>query len=113
VASCVKKDQVDKFIDIYNDMFELSSRTATYRVLKDQFFAENKSSGKFKNDADALADAKIQAVEYAKNLANFEQVGRWGKEAGALFMFFRPAATGAVRAIEALAPAFGFNEANF
>jgi hypothetical protein len=116
-----KKDQVDKFIDIYNDMFELSSRTATYRVLKDQFLAENKASGKFKNDADALADAKIQAVEYAKNLANFEQVGRWGKEAGALFMFFRPAATGAVRAIEALAPAFrllppgigGFDEAAF
>lgn len=107
------KDQIDKFIDIYNDMFELSSRAATYRMLKDQFFAENKQSGKFKNDADALADAKIQAVEYAKNLANFEQVGRWGKEAGALFMFFRPAATGAVRAIEALAPAFGFNEANF
>ena len=108
-----KKDQIDKFIDIYNDMFELSSRAATYRMLKDQFFAENKSSGKFKNDADALADAKSQAVEYAKNLANFEQVGRWGKGAGALFMFFRPAATGAVRAIEALAPAFGFNEANF
>jgi len=116
-----KKDQVDKFIDIYNDMFELSSRAATYRMLKDQFFAKNKSSGKFKNDADALADAKIQAVEYAKNLANFEQVGRWGKEAGALFMFFRPAATGAVRAIEALAPAFrllppgigGFDEAAF
>jgi len=116
-----KKDQVDKFIDIYNDMFELSSRAATYRMLKDQFFAENKSSGKFKNDADALADAKSQAVEYAKNLANFEQVGRWGKGAGALFMFFRPAATGAVRAIEALAPAFrllppgigGFNEAAF
>lgn len=108
-----KKDQIDKFIDIYNDMFELSSRAATYRMLKDQFFAENKSSGKFKNDADALADAKSQAVEYAKNLANFEQVGRWGKGAGALFMFFRPAATGAVRAIEALAPAFGFDEKAF
>jgi ribosomal protein L29 len=101
------------FFDVYADMFELSSRAATYRMLKDQFFAENKKSDKFKNDADALADAKIQAVEYAKNLANFEQVGRWGKEAGALFMFFRPAATGAVRAIEALAPAFGFNEASF
>ena len=115
------KDQIDKFIDIYNDMFELSSRAATYRMLKDQFYAENKKSGKFKKDADALEDAKIQAVEYAKNLANFEQVGRWGKEAGALFMFFRPAATGAVRAIEALAPAFrllppgmgGFDEAAF
>jgi thymidylate synthase len=67
-------------------MFELSSRAATYRLLKDQFFAENKSSGKFKNDADALADAKSQAVEYAKNLANFEQVGRWGKGAGAALL---------------------------
>ena len=28
-------------------------------------------------------------------------------------MFFRPAATGAVRAIEALAPAFSFNEEQF
>jgi hypothetical protein len=32
---------------------------------------------------------------------------------GSLFMFFRPAATGAVRAIDALAPAFGFNEQEF
>jgi hypothetical protein len=107
------KDQVDRFIDVYNDIFELSSRAATYRMLKDQFFAENKASGKFENDADALADAKAHAVEYAKNLANFEQVGKYGKEAGAIFMFFRPAATGAARAIESLAPAFGFNEEKF
>jgi hypothetical protein len=53
-----------------------------------------------------MKDAQIQAVAYAKNLANFEQVGKWGKAAGAYFMFFRPAATGAVRAIEATAPAF-------
>jgi hypothetical protein len=115
------KDQVDRFIDVYNDTFELSSRAATYRMLKSQFFAENKASGKFEKDADALADAKARAVEYAKNLANFEQVGKYGKEAGAIFMFFRPAATGAARAIESLAPAFrllppgmgGFDEAVF
>lgn len=107
------KDQVDRFIDVYNDTFELSSRAATYRMLKSQFFAENKASGKFKKDADALADAKARAVEYTKNLANFEQVGKYGKEAGAIFMFFRPAATGAARAIESLAPAFGFNEERF
>jgi hypothetical protein len=52
-------------------------------------------------------------VEITKNLANFEQVGQWGKAAGAAFMFFRPAATGAVRAIDALRPMFGFNEADF
>jgi hypothetical protein len=105
------KDQVDKFIDIYNDMFELSSRVAAYRLLKDQFYHENKTN--MMNDADAREDAKIRAVGYAKNLANFEQMGRWGKQAGALFMFFRPAATGAVRAIESLAPAFSFNEEQF
>jgi hypothetical protein len=114
-----KKDQFDKFIDIYNDMFELSSRVATYRLMKDVFLKENKNNGM--SDADAREDARLRAVEYAKNLANFEQVGRWGKQAGAIFMFFRPAATGAVRAIEALAPMFrllpahmgGFDEQAF
>jgi len=85
-------------------MFELSSRVATYRLMKDEVFRTNVANGMPKDRA--KADAEIQAVEYAKNLANFEQVGRWGKAMGALYMFFRPAATGAVRAIEATAPAF-------
>jgi len=106
-----KKDQVDKFIDIYNDMFELSSRVAAYRLIKDEYYNQNLKNKM--NPAEAKEDARIRAVEYAKNLANFEQIGRWGKQAGALFMFFRPAATGAVRAIEALAPAFSFNEEQF
>jgi hypothetical protein len=108
----LKKEQIDKFIDIYNDMFELSSRVATYRLMKDEVFRTNVTNGMPKDRA--RADAEIQAVEYAKNLANFEQVGRWGKAMGALYMFFRPAATGAVRAIEATAPAFQkFNETLF
>jgi len=52
------------------------------------------------------ADAAQRAVGYVKNLANFEQTGEYGKMMGGLFMFFRPAATGAVRAIEAVVPAF-------
>jgi hypothetical protein len=55
--------------------------------------------------AQAEKDAIKPAVAAVKNLANFEEVGRFGKVAGAWFMFFRPAATGAVRAIESLAPA--------
>jgi hypothetical protein len=51
-------------------------------------------------------EAQVRAASYVKNLANFEQVGQWGKGLGALFMFFRPSATGAVRAIEALVPLF-------
>jgi hypothetical protein len=62
--------------------------------------------------ADAYANnitgdaAKTKAAAYAKNLANFEQVGDWGKALGSLYMFFRPSATGALRAIESIAPAF-------
>jgi hypothetical protein len=50
--------------------------------------------------------ASVRAAAYVKNLANFEQVGEYGKQLGALYMFARPAATGAVRSIEAIAPAF-------
>jgi len=88
------KDQIDKFVDIWTDMFELASRTAAYRIAKSQALAENLSP----------ADAQVKAAGYAKGLANFEQVGEWGRAAGAAFMFFRPAATGAVRAIETLGP---------
>jgi hypothetical protein len=97
------KDQIDKFFDIYNDIFELSARTSAFRTMKQQFLAKGESP----------QEAAVHAAEYAKNFANFEQVGRWGKGAGALFMFFRPAATGAVRAIDALRPVFGFNEDKF
>jgi len=56
----------------------------------------------------SIEQAKIEAVAYAKNLANFEKTGIKGKELGAFFMFFRPAATGAVRAYEALSPALDY-----
>jgi hypothetical protein len=96
-------EQVTQFFDIYNEIFELAARASAYRLLKNEFAADG-------SDKEA---AQRRAVEYTKNLANFEQVGEWGKTAGALFMFFRPAATGAVRAIDALKPAFGFNEDDF
>lgn len=87
---------INKVLDIWNDMFELASRTAAYEITKSQEMAKG---------LDAKAASK-KAAGYAKNLANFEQTGEWGRAAGAMFMFFRPAATGAVRAIEALEPAF-------
>jgi hypothetical protein len=90
------KAAVDKVVDIWVDSFELASRAAAYEVSKSQFMAQGMSE----------ADAKAKATGYAKNLANFEQVGEWGRAAGAAFMFFRPAATGAVRAIEAVEPWF-------
>ena len=93
------KEQVDKFVDIWTNMFELASRAAAYGVAKRSFTKPNMT----KSELDAV---KTKAAAYAKNLANFEQVGQIGKTMGAFYMFFRPAATGAVRAIEAVVPAF-------
>jgi hypothetical protein len=89
-------DQANKFMDMYVNMFELVSRSAAYSIAKENAMAKGKTE----------AEAITIAATYAKNLANFEQVGEYGKSMGALYMFFRPSATGAVRAIEAISPAF-------
>lgn len=98
----VTKADIDKVVDVWTDSFELASRTAAYTVAKQLYLQENAKKGM--EPATAEADAKSRATYYAKNLANFEQVGDYGKTLGALYMFARPAATGAVRAIEALQP---------
>jgi hypothetical protein len=89
-------DQFNRLVDIWTDMFELASRSAAYAIAKKNF----------RDHGATEAAARVRAAAYAKNLANFEQVGKYGREMGAAFMFFRPSATGAVRAIEAVAPAF-------
>jgi hypothetical protein len=87
---------LNAIIDIWTNMFEIASRSAAYGLLKDHFINTEKLSQEA---------ASIRAATAAKNLANFEQVGEYGKAAGAWFMFFRPSATGAVVALDSLAPA--------
>ena len=97
-SSDVKKAgaAINKVFDIYTDMFELASRSAAYSITKSSYMQGDKKLSE--------AEAATRAAGYVKGLANFEQVGKYGKAAGAMFMFFRPAATGAVRALETLAP---------
>jgi hypothetical protein len=89
---------INKFFDAYMDAFELSSRVAVYMVEKQRLLDKGSSE----------AQARFRAANYAKEMANFEETGRSGRTIGAWFMFFRPAATGAVRAMKALAPAFNY-----
>jgi len=98
------KENVDAVIDTWGNMFEFASRAASYKTAKEIYQKQNTDKGM--NPAEATEDAKNRATYYAKNLANFEQVGEYGKIFGAFYMFARPAATGAVRAIEALTPLF-------
>lgn len=103
------KEQVDKVFDAWIDTFELSARVSAYRIAKSNEIARLTKDKSPKTDAERKEiekAASIRAAAYSKNLANFEQVGEWGKVLGAFFMFFRPSATGAVRAMEAIAPAF-------
>jgi hypothetical protein len=97
-------DKLNKFVDIWTDMFEIASRGAAYGIVKQNMYTKNLA--RKMSEEDAMETAKVEAAAYTKNLANFEQVGEMGKALGAFYMFFRPAATGAVRAIEALAPAW-------
>lgn len=104
------KDQIETMLDSWNGMFEFTSRTAAYMLYKERFYAENKltmSDVKGPNGEMSPAEqaASVQAAAETKNLANFEKAGEKARELGALYMFIRPSATGAVRAIETVAPA--------
>jgi len=89
------KEFLDRYFDLWMDGFELTARVLGYRIGKS--FAENER----KMTAD---QAEQYGVSFAKNLANFEKKGikKWP---GMLYAFFPPSATGAVRAIDAIAPA--------
>jgi hypothetical protein len=50
-------------------------------------------------ETDAL---KQEATAYVKNLANFEQSGEKGRAIGAMYMFYRPSMTGAMRSLKAI-----------
>ena len=88
------KEQIDPFFDGWVSTFELAARAAAYRIAKSDAEARG-----IKGDA-----AKEAGAVFAKQLANFEEVGEWGKTLGAIFVFFRPSATGAVRAFESIGP---------
>jgi hypothetical protein len=96
--------KITKFFDGWIDMFEVSARVSAFKVAKETAMGEASREGK--TGPDVEKEAIVRGAAYAKNLANFEQVGQWGKALGAFYMFFRPSATGAVRALDALMPAF-------
>lgn len=105
-------EDAGRLIDTWNNMFEFTGRTAAYTIYKDRALAKNIKEGMSNTKgpqgqmSPAERAAAVEAAAFVKNLANFEKVGEIGRELGALYMFIRPAATGAVRAVEAVMPAF-------
>jgi hypothetical protein len=104
-------ESFNEFIDVWNNMFEFTSRTAAYSLYKQEALKRNLEKGmsNVKGD-DGMSPAEIAAAQesaaWVKNLANFEKAGEYARGLGAAYMFIRPSATGAVRAGEAALPAF-------
>jgi len=101
-----------RLIDSWNNMFEFSSRAVAYSMYKKVALEKNIANGMSNKGgpegqlSPAEEAAATEAAAFVKNLANFEKVGEYGRELGAAYMFIRPSATGAVRAIESVLPAF-------
>jgi hypothetical protein len=90
------KAALDKIFDLWMDGFELVARVEGYRIAKS--YAENERKMSAEN-------AELYGVSFAKNFANFEKKGVV-KAPAALYAFWNPSATGAVRAFDAIMPAF-------
>ena len=105
-------DSFNEFVDVWNNMFEFTSRAAAYAMYKREALKKNIDKGmsdaKGPNGQMSAAEraAATEAAAWTKNLANFEKAGEHAREMGALYMFIRASATGAVRAAEAALPAF-------
>lgn len=100
------KESIDALLDTWSSMFELTSRTAAYAMFREYYYKKNLD--KSMSDTEAYRAACTQAAAETKNLTNFEKVGTYGRELGAAYMFIRPSAISATRAVETVAPAFTF-----
>lgn len=99
--------EANNFFDAYMGMFELSSRVAAYQIFKKNYLARNATGLKDSQvPADVMEAAKESATVYAKRLSNFEEVGNFGRDLGAFYMFFRASAVGAARALQSVGPGF-------
>ncbi|NBO18123.1 MAG: hypothetical protein EBV03_02660, partial [Proteobacteria bacterium] len=98
------KESIDALLDTWSSMFELTSRTAAYAMFREYYYKKNLD--KSMSDTEAYRAACTQAAAETKNLTNFEKVGTYGRELGAAYMFIRPSAISATRAVETVAPAF-------
>jgi hypothetical protein len=96
------KDQVFRLFDIYNDMFEMTSRLAAYTTHLKDITAKAKSKEIDVDNPEVQEALKREAVTYALELMNFRKMGEYGRVLSALYQFFKPGATSAKLAYDAV-----------
>lgn len=90
------KQQLDKYFDTWSDMFDITSRAAAYGVIKRNLIAKGMTE----------SQARLRAAAETKELTNYNLMGKSTQKAASIFMFFRPVASSAVAAMDAMRPAF-------
>ena len=90
------KQQLDKYFDTWSDMFDITSRAAAYGVIKRNLMAKGMTE----------SQARLRAAAETKELTNYNLMGKSTQKAASIFLFFRPIASSAVAAMDAMRPAF-------
>jgi hypothetical protein len=99
-------EQVARLFDIYNDMFELTSRLAAYTTHLKDITAKAKLKNIDVDDPQVQESLKREAATFALELMNFRKMGEWGRVLSAFYQFFKPGATSAKLAYNAVRKAF-------
>jgi Large polyvalent protein associated domain 38 len=100
------KDNVVNAFDVWTNTFELATRAAGYDAILPEMVARRQQQLGRKLTAAERAEVGKETSQYVRQLFNYSEVGKYGREMGSFFMFMRPAMTGAVRFWEAFSPAF-------
>ena len=95
-------EQAARLFDIYNDMFELTSRLAAYTAHLKDITARAKLKKIDVNIPEVQEALKREATTFALELMNFSKMGEYGRTLSAVYMFFKPGATSAKLAYDAV-----------
>jgi hypothetical protein len=96
------KEALTRWFDVFGATFEYTSRVAAYSIRLKDNIAKAKAQGIDVDNPQVMADLKREAATFALELMNFRKIGTFGREMSAFYMFFKPAATGAVNFIKVI-----------
>jgi Large polyvalent protein associated domain 38 len=96
------RQQVARMFDMYNDAFEFTARLAAYTTHLKDITAKAKLNNIDVNNPEVQEALKREATTFALELMNFRKMGEYGRFLSSLYMFFKPGATSAKLAYDAV-----------
>ena len=97
-------EKVNHLLDYWGASWDILSRVKAHEMIKSVEYENMRALGMTPDMANE--EAANRAARGAKELTNFSLYGKYGKEFSKFFMFYRPAASTSIAALDALRPAF-------